>query len=684
MEQNYEELVKRANEARRAYYNGEEIMSNHDYDAIYDAIDAMEKESGVISPDSPTQAVGYDTPVVKHLKKVTHEYPALSLAKTKDIDSFVNTFEVSGRENNVTLMWKLDGSTVQLTYIDGKLAVAATRGNGEVGQDITHNAPFIKGIPTSISHDAPHKLIVRGEATMSYSEFDKINNLIPEDEKYANPRNLANATISMLSSFDMRKREIEFHAFELVCMEDSEEKDIRPVKFHERLTACERLGFGVVPYVCTLVNELKDEMNLWSDVKVKAFDVPVDGLVAAYDDCSFSSNFSGTAHNPHPLVGYAFKWADDTVETTLRQIEWSASRTGLLNPVAVFDPVELEGTTVTRSTLHNVSEIERLKLHVGDKISVYKANKIIPAVAENLTPGDAPVDIPQVCPVCGCSVDVATSKVMGSLTKTLWCKNPGCMAKHAGKFTHFAERDCMNIDGLSEATIEKFIDAGFIKEFADLYHLDRYQSEIVSMDGFGQKSYDNLIAAVEKSRETSFVPFVHALGITGIGKGQAKLLDKEYNGDIDKFFEDVYSRHDFSHIDGIGEVLQNNLLQWGNEYLRWIPFGGDMSNVYSDVDLSIYHLMNEITYSAEEKKEEGTQKLAGMTFVITGSVEHFTNRDAIRDFIEANGGKTSGSVSAKTTYLVNNDITSTSGKNKKAKELGVAIISEQQLLDLTK
>jgi len=695
MKEKMEELIKRLNLARDAYYNGTEIINNFNYDEMYDQLEQMEKETGVVLPESPTHSVGWRVSAVSKLNKVTHEFPALSLAKTKDMNEFVKTFFVSSSRgwnciDQVVLMWKLDGSTVEITYDRNKrtgktmLSLAATRGSGEIGQDITHNAPFIEGIPMVLPNWAPAKVVVRGEATMSYEEFGRINAELPEGtEQYANPRNLANATISMLDSNEMRKRKIEFHAFEFVWAEDESGADVRPTLFSDSLKQLEMMKFGVVPFeICRVDKQLNAAMIQWStEDNIKEFGIPVDGLVAAYDRCDLTKNLAGTAHNPHPLKGFAFKWADETAETTLREIEWSASRTGLLNPVAIFDPVDLEGTTVTRATVHNVSEVERLHMHVGDKLVVFKANKIIPAIADNLTLDRSPLYIPTVCPVCGCSTNVVTSKIQGSLTKTLWCENPNCAAKHIGRFVHFCERDCMNIEGLSEATIEKFVDAGFLKEFADFYKLNQHKDEIIVMDGFGQKSYDNMMEAINHSRNASFIGFIHALGIQNIGKGQAKLFSKAYSGDVMKFFNDIHERHNFTYIEGIGEVLQDNLLDWGNKYLGWIPFKEDASSLWNS-NLEIYSLMKELSFKIEEKGEIGEQKLIGKTFVITGSVEYFPNRDAIKNFIETKGGKTSGSVSAKTSFLINNDVTSTSGKNKKAQELGIPIISEHQLLDM--
>jgi len=668
------ELIKKLNKASAAYYNGEEIMDNHEWDRLYDQLKEMEEYTGIVYPNSPTQIVG--APVkVDELVSVQHEFAARSLDKTKDISVFPEIFKKRAAGMAV-VMWKLDGSTIVLTYDDGKLTLAATRGNGEVGSDITHNAPYIEGIPTEIPYTG--HLVVRGEAVMSYSEFDRINSEITnEEDQYSNPRNLANATVTMQDSAEMRERKIQFFAFKLVHMDNPLPENLDT--FMGRLDYLDSLGFDTVYRLYGDSNcDLIDVMNGFSDA-VPEFEYPVDGLVVASDDVRYAESLPGTGHHPDPLVGYALKWKDEEVETVLREIEWSPSRTGLINPVAVFDPVHLEGTEVTRASLHNVSILKEKRLRIGDTITVYKANKIIPQVAANLTPGndlDYEESHPLYCPCCGEETHPRVTNRDGRTVEVAMCMNPDCSAKNVKKFVHFVERDCMNIKGLSESTLQKFIEHGFIREFADLYHFDRYRDQIVEMEGFGQKSYDKLIAAVEASRKTSFVPFIHALGIPNIGKGQAKLFNKEYSGDVKKFFEDVYNRHDFTHIEGIGEVLNDNLLQWGNEYLR---SEGRVTN-----DLVIYHLLKEVDIQIPEKVLEHTDSLNGKIFVITGKLNHFVNRDELVAKIEELGGKASGSVSKNTSYLINNDVNSTSGKNKKAKELGVPIISEDDFLKMIK
>ena len=681
-----ETLIKALNEASSAYYNGgTSSMSDREWDAMFDQLKKMEEETGVVYPNSPTQGVGAPVKVDK-LLEVRHEFPARSLDKTKDISVFPKIFGKRAAGMAV-VMWKLDdGSTIVLTYDDGQLALAATRGNGETGTDITHNVPYIAGIPQKI----PYKghLVVRGEAVMSYKEFERLNNSRPEGvEEYANSRNLANSTVAMKDLEEMRKRKIQFFAFTLVHMDDPLPDD--QDTFMGRLNYLDSLGFDTVYRLYgDSQSDLVEVMNGFSDA-VEQFEYPVDGLGVASDDVRYAETLPGTGHNPNPLVGYALKWQDEIVKTVLRKIEWSLGRTGAITPVAFFDPVELEGTTVSRASVHNVSIMKKYRLRVGDTIGVYKANKIIPQVAvnytadENHTPALKYKESHSVhCPCCGMETESHISD--DGTTEIEVCVNPKCPAKDVKKFAHFVERDCMNIKGLSEATLQKFLDSGFLHEFADLYHLDRYKDQIVSMEGFGQKSYDNLIASVEKSRRTTFVPFIHSLGIPNIGKGQAKLFDKEYNGDIEFFFDDVYRRHDFTHIEGIGDVLNDNLLQWGNEYLRYIPFEDRLDKVSSPLNLEIYNLLKEVDIEIPNRSDDGYLKLDGKIFVITGKLNHFVNRDELVAKIEELGGKTSGSVSKNTTCLINNDVESTSGKNKKAKELGVPIISEDDFLKMIK
>lgn len=657
------EMIEKLNNAADAYYNsGVEIMSNYKYDALYDELVDLEKETGIILPNSPTQKVGFL--VMDKLPKEKHEFPALSLNKTKDMSLFPKTFGT--RDNIAIVMWKADGSTVVATYDNGKLTKLVTRGNGEIGQVITHNAPYIKGLPMEI----PYKghMVVRGEAVMTYEEFDRINENLPaEQEPYKNPRNLANATITLLDSSEMAQREILFEAFNLVYMDTMPTPDT----FYSRFLMLANQGFNLIEFeTASGTEELINVMDDFTERIEKGYGpaYPVDGLVVAANDVVYAESQPGTGHNPNKLVGYALKWEDETAETTLREIEWSASRTGLLNPVAIFDPVELEGTTVTRASLHNVSYIKNLRLRIGDKISVFKANKIIPQVLNNLSAGDVlkyHESHPSVCPVCGSNevTPYISSRPDGQNVEVVICSNPSCAAKLVGKFVHFCERDCMNIEGLSEATVEKFIQRGFLKNLDDIYSLSKYESEIVNMEGFGQKSYDNIISAIEKSKETNFVSFIHSLGIPNIGKGQAKLFAKAFNKDVKEFLLAVENNnYDFSSIEGIGPVISQILFDWG----------------YKNIPTEVSSLISVLKFN--DKKEKTDNTLAGRTYVITGSLNQFKNRDALKDFIEEKGGKVAGSVSKNTSFLINNDITSTSGKNQKARELEIPIISEETFL----
>ena len=722
-----ETLIQKLNEASFAYYNGRPIMTDHEWDAMFDKLKAEEKRTGIVLPDSPTNNVGANAKG----KKIAHEYPALSLDKTKSIDDILKAFP-----DESVLMWKLDGLTGQLTYENGKLVIAATRGNGEIGQDILEKTPFISDIPQSIPVSG--KWVIRGEILMSYSEFNRINDKY--DGIYENPRNLASGTLSSDLAV-LKDRKLEFHAFNLVHFENT-----NLPTFQDRLDTMKTLGFDTVDNIKCISQKLLAKNIEAMTKEALTYDIPVDGLVVADNNAAKYDNLPGTGHHPNVKKGYALKWQDEEVETTLREIEWSASRTGLLNPVAVFDPVSLEGTTVTRATLHNVSYVEEKRLTPGNHISVYKANKIIPAVATNLSFNETPeVSYDKIiCPACGKMAEASTTKNAGRLVKTMWCKNPHCPAKAIGKYVHFVERDCMNIMGLSEATIEKMIDAGFIKEFADFYRFaddEATQKQMMSWEGFGEKAVTNLVAAIRRSAQNvEFVPFIHALGISNIGKGQAKLLLKYFSCSVPQFLNTVCKGFDYTVINGIGDVLSESL----NDYItkEMSHPDSELQNLlttlhfktaetqkcimqYDDFEIwkngNSYYVKdnsnpenngktvkcikripidetNDIIalggdYNGEEYNEPyasawnidvSSQPFEGKTFVVTGSVEHFANRDAVHQFIEDHGGKTSGSVSKNTSYLVNNDITSTSGKNKKAKELGVPIISEQDLLNMIK
>lgn len=668
------ELVDKLNQSSKVYYNsGDELMSNKEYDYLLEQLDSLEQETGIVFPDSPTQKPGYEA--VEFLEKDQHEYPALSLDKTKDIHAFPNVFKAL--DGKAFVMWKMDGSTVVATYDNGALTKLVTRGNGEVGNIITHNAPFLEGLPLHI--DLPGHHVVRGEAVMSYAEFERINSSLPEEaEHYKNPRNLATATIQLLDSAETSKRKISFRAFKLVHSD----------ALHEACTLEEQFQwlsthkFKVVEYKKCNVGELEKIMNEFSS-RVDDYAFPVDGLVVAANAVEEAEKLPGTGKFPNKLVGYAFKWEDETAETVLRKIEWSPSRTGLINPVAVFDPVELEGTTVTRASIHNVSEVKRLRLRVGDKIAVYKANKIIPQVDANLTPGENLTydeSHPVVCPCCGCETNPLVSENDGHTVEVATCPNKDCAAKQVKRFVHFAERDCMNIVGLSEQTIAKFVERGFLKELKDFYELSRYREEIIKMDGFGEKSFEKLLTAISESQKTSFVPFIHALGIHGIGKGQAKLLNGRYHGDVMSFFEDALDRKWFHTIDGIGEVYEDAIWSFAKEKLSWMRLEGGNEVGISSINRELQGLLLYLVF--EKEKAKAGSALDGKTFVITGTLNHYENRDALVKVIEDNGGKTSGSVSTKTTYLINNDVELTSGKNKKARELGIPVIAEEEFMEM--
>lgn len=675
-------LIDTLNKAAKVYYQtGEELMPNFEYDKLERELEALEQETGIMLSDSPTIRTGISVDDAERLTdsrlaKVTHEYPARSLAKTKDESLFLKVFSV--RDNMAVLMWKEDGGTIVATYDDGKLVSLATRGNGIIGQDITHNAKYIHGLPMALPFKS--HFVVRGEALMSYNEFERVNSSLPEDvEHYKNPRNLANSTINLTAEKEMEHREIWFHAFKLVYSGGNYLPE-KPRTFFNDMEFLKLLGFETTEHILCSVSDLIAEMHKMTN-KVSEYAFPVDGLVVAANDVEYAESQPGTGHNPNRLEGFALKWQDETVETTLRAIEWSPSRTGLLNPVAVFDPVELEGTTVSRASVHNVSIIRKLQLRIGDTILVYKANKIIPQIAENVSAAGALSDneaFPKECPCCHGKIKPIITKGAAMDVEVATCANPDCPAKHIGKYTHFVERDCMNIMGLSKATITYFIDNGWISEFSDIYHLGRHKDEIIATKGYGKKSYENMIKAIEKSRKTSFVPFIHAVGIPNIGEGQAKLFAKEYNNDIDKFLNDVYAKHDFSHIDGIGPILNDNLIRWGETYLAYKDPSAENPNP------EIRNLLTELSFENQSQEEASSDaaSLSGLTFVITGDVHHFKNRNELKAKIESLGGKVSGSVSSKTSYLINNDSASASSKNKKAKELGVKIISEEKFLSL--
>ena len=637
------ELIDKLNEASRAYYaEDREIMSNYEYDALYDELVRLEAETGITMSDSPTVNVGYES--VDELPKERHESPMLSLGKTKDRDELKSW--LSDKEG--LLSWKLDGLTIVLTYEGGKLNKAVTRGNGEIGEVITANARVFKNIPHQIAFDG--RLILRGEAVIKYSDFEKINSEIEDvDSKYKNPRNLCSGSVRQLNNEITAKRNVYFFAFALVQAE-GREFALR----EEQYVYLKQLGFDVVDYVKVNSSNILTEIEGYAH-RITDYDVPSDGLVLIYDDIAYGRSLGRTAKFPRDAI--AFKWQDEIKETVLRDIEWSPSRTGLINPVAIFDPVELEGTTVSRASVHNISIVRSLKLGIGDHITVYKANMIIPQIAENLTCSDSLI-IPDACPCCGGKTEVRSI----AEAESLYCTNGECPAKKLKSFALFVSRDAMNIDGMSEATLEKFIGEGIIRTLTDLYHLDRFESKIVEMDGFGQKSYDNLISSVETSRNTNLARLIYGLGIPGIGVANARMLSRFYDHDMDRIMN--ANEEELALIDGIGDVMAGAIVR----------FMLDEDNRALINDLRAELNFNEVAV------DNSNESISGKTFVITGSLEHYSNRDELKTKIENLGGKVAGSVSKNTTALINNDVTSNSSKNKKAKELGVPIISEDDFI----
>ncbi len=637
------ELVELLNRASESYYAKDtEIMSNFEYDKLYDELEQLEQETGVVLANSPTVKVGYEA--VDELPKEAHEQPMLSLGKTKDREELREWVQ----DKTALLSWKLDGLTIVLTYQAGKLVKAVTRGNGEVGEVITNNAKVFKNIPLSIPFSGD--LVLRGEAVITYSDFEKINAEIAEEEaKYKNPRNLCSGSVRQLNSEITAKRNVRFYAFNLVSATDLDFDNSRK-KQYEFLT---KMGFDVVEYKEVDKDNILEAIDYFAQA-IETYDVPSDGLVLTYEDIAYGQSLGRTAKFPRHSI--AFKWADEIRETTLKEIEWSPSRTGLINPVAIFEPVELEGTTVSRASVHNISILRGLKLGIGDKITVYKANMIIPQIAENLTQSDT-VEIPVCCPVCGGETQI---RQIGD-AQMLYCENPQCEVKKIKAFTLFVSRDALNMDGLSEATLEKFVAKGYIHTYADLFHLERFKDEIIEMEGFGEKSYRNLYDSIEKARNTTLPKLLYGLGIANIGVANAKMLCKYFRFDLDKMRNaDV---EELGQIDGVGEIIATAFYEY---------FQDAKNNAQLD------ELLKEL--QIEEAAEEGEQTLAGKAFVITGSLNHFANRDALKEEIEKRGGKVTGSVTGKTVCLINNDITSTSGKNKKAKELNVPIVSEEDFM----
>ena len=635
------DLVELLNKANKAYYQeANEIMTNFEYDKLYDELVGLEKETGMVLSNSPTVNVGYQ--VVSQLPKEQHNSPMLSLDKTKEVGALA---DFAG-DRKCLLSWKMDGLTVVLTYENGELVKAVTRGNGLVGEVITNNAKTFKNIPISIPYKG--RLTLRGEAIIKYSDFEQINREIEDaDSKYKNPRNLCSGSVRQLNSQVTAERNVNFVAFALINADDVDFGN----SIEQQYKWMESQGFQVVEYRVVTRNSMEDAVKYFAG-KIQIYDYPSDGLVLMFDDIEYGLSLGTTAK--FPRNGIAFKWEDEQAETTLKYIEWSPSRTGLINPVAVFEPVELEGTTVSRASVHNISIMEELELGSGDRIKVYKANMIIPQISENLTKSGID-DLPKECPVCGHVTEVKAENGI----KTLYCPNSQCPAKHVKLFTLFVSRNGMNIDGLSEETLEKFIDAGYIKEFADIFHLDRYYEEIVATPGFGQKSYDNLMDSVEKARNVELSALIYSLGIPNIGSANAKLICKAFNNNIEKIRN--ASVEELIEIDGIGEIMAEKFCQ----------YFADEDNIKK-----LDNLLKEVNI-AEPEENTTPQNMDGLTFVM----EHFANRNELKSYIEKHGGKVTGSVSAKTNYLINNDAMSASSKNKKAKQLGVEIVTEEVFLE---
>jgi len=664
------ELVAILQEASKAYYaNDREIMSNFEYDKLYDELVKLEEETGTILAGSPTITVGYEA--VEELPKEIHESPMLSLGKTKDRNELKDWL----KDKEGLLSWKLDGLTIVLTYENGKLEKAVTRGNGEVGEVVTNNARTFTNLPLTISYTG--KLILRGEAVITYEDFKKINEEIADVEaKYKNPRNLCSGSVRQLNNEVTKNRRVRFFAFSLVKAEDvisqeditenkvieNEKKEtnisLEEQKFatrEEEMQFLQSLGFETVEYRKVTADTILENIDYFEE-KIAGYEVPSDGLVLTFDDIAYGKSLGRTAKFPRDSI--AFKWADEMRETRLLEIEWSPSRTGLINPVAIFEPVELEGTTVSRASVHNISIVKGLKLGIGDTITVYKANMIIPQIAENLTRSDA-LEIPACCPACGGKTEIKQVNEVQSL----YCTNPECSAKKIKAFTLFVSRDALNIEGLSEATLEKFIAKGFLHDFTDIFHLNRYENEIKEMEGFGEKSYHNLISSIENARKTTLPKLIYSLGIANIGLANAKMICKEYKYDLQVLMN--VNEEELSSIDGVGAVIAGTFC----EYFRNENHRKLISKLMEEVEIEV------------ETVEEGSQILEGKSFAITGSLEHFENRNQLKEKIESLGGKVTGSVTGKTFALINNDATSNSSKNKKARELGVEIMTENEFLE---
>ncbi len=635
------ELIKLLNEASENYYQHDnEIMTNYEYDKLYDELVELENKTGIKLANSPTQKVGYI--VLSNLKKVKHETKMLSLDKTKEIQKLKSWLG----EQDGLLSWKLDGLTIVLNYDKGELVQAVTRGNGEIGEDITHNAKVFKNIPLKISFDS--ELVLRGEAVIGYKDFKKINDNLSEDEQYKNPRNLCSGTVRQLNSEIAAKRNVMFYAFTLV----KANKDFQNLKSNQ-LDWLKELGFDTVEYKKVTADNIEQTVE-WFESEIKNNDFASDGLVLTYNNIKYSQNLGLTSKFPRDSI--AFKWADEMAETTLIDIEWNTSRTGRINPVAIFESVELEGTTVNRASLHNLSILEQLNLRIGDRIKVYKANMIIPQIAENCSLKKI---VPNKCPICGEEAEIRQIHE----EKVLYCTNPNCKAQLIHSLEHYTSRDAVNIDGLSEATLEKFVENGFIENYTDIYTLSKYEEDIKTMEGFGEKSYNNLISSIEKSKHIQLPNFIYALGINNVGLSNAKLLCRKYNHDINKII--TVSEEELISIDGFGEIIAHEIYKYFHNQ--------------KNIDL----LNKVLTYlDIEINEQEEVKILDGKTFVITGTLNTFGNRKQLQTKIEDLGGKVTSTVSNKTSYLINNDNTSSSSKNKKAKELNIPIITEEEFLKM--
>ena len=644
--QRMQELVALLNQASKAYYqDADEIMSNFEYDKLYDELLALEAELGITMSSSPTVNVGYE--VLSELPKERHEKPMLSLDKTKEVSRLK---EFLGTQK-AFLSWKLDGLTIVLTYRNGTLEKAVTRGNGEVGEVITNNAKTFKNLPLRIAYQG--ELILRGEAIITYRDFEKINAEIEDvDAKYKNPRNLCSGSVRQLNNEITAKRNVKFFAFSLVKAEGVDFKNSRMFQ----MQWLKEQGFETVEGYEVTADTIEQQVSYFAE-KIRENDFPSDGLVLVYDDIAYGKSLGMTAKFPRD--SFAYKWADEIASTKLLEIEWSASRTGLLNPVAIFEPVELEGTTVSRASVHNISIMEELELGIGDTIEVYKANMIIPQIADNQTRSGVK-DIPAECPVCHGKTEIRQIND----TKALYCTNEACGAKHLKSFSLFVSRNALNVDGLSEMTLEKFIAKGFINSYTDIFHLDRYAEEIKTMEGFGEKSYMNLQKSIDEARETTLPKLLYGLGIANIGLANAKLICKEFHYDIEKLIS--LTEEDLNSIAGIGPVIAK----------VYVEYFADEKHV-----AELRSLLEEL-HIPEEQVNTEAQIFEGKTFVITGSVIHFANRDAVKEVIESKGGKVTGSVTAKTHYLINNDVNSTSSKNRKAKEIGIPIITEEEFIQM--